>query len=129
MLQGYQFRYTEKTSVFRRLFENLLNTGFKQEVGQFFTPRILTRFIVQSIPIKKMIKEKILSGNKDFIPKVIDFACGSGHFLTEVMDIIQKSLLEIGKENLDILKTVRTILERYNDDPDQFIWAEKIYME
>ncbi|WP_209302668.1 N-6 DNA methylase [Brachyspira hyodysenteriae] len=125
LLQGYQFRYTEKHQFLGDFFENLLNTGFKQEVGQFFTPRILTRFIVQSIPIKKMIKEKILSGNKDFIPKVIDFACGSGHFLTEVMDIIQKSLLEIGKENLDILKTVRTILERYNDDPDQFIWAEK----
>lgn len=125
LLQGYQFRYTEKHQFLGDFFENLLNTGFKQEVGQFFTPRILTRFIVQSIPINKMIKEKILSGNKDFIPKVIDFACGSGHFLTEVMDIIQKSLLEIGKENLDILKTVRTILERYNDDPDQFIWAEK----
>ena len=125
LLQGYQFRYTEKHQFLGDFFENLLNTGFKQEVGQFFTPRILTRFIVQSIPINKMIKEKILSGNKDFIPKVIDFACGSGHFLTEVMDIIQKSLLEIGKENLDILKTVRTLLERYNDDPDQFIWAEK----
>ena len=125
LLQGYQFRYTEKHQFLGDFFENLLNTGFKQEVGQFFTPRILTRFIVQSIPIKEMIKEKILSGDKDFIPKVIDFACGSGHFLTEVMDIIQKSLLEIGKENLDILKTVKTVLKRYNDDPDQFIWAEK----
>ena len=100
-------------------------TVFTQpEVGQFFTPRILTRFIVQSIPIKEMIKEKILSGDKDFIPKVIDFACGSGHFLTEAMDIIQKSLLEIGKENLDILKRVEDVLNRYNNDPDKFIWAK-----
>lgn len=124
LLQGYQFRYTEKHQFLGDFFENLLNTGFKQEVGQFFTPRILTRFIVQSIPIKEMIKEKIISGNKDFIPKVIDFACGSGHFLTEVMDIIQKSLLEIGKENLDILKIVKNVLERYNNDPDKFIWAK-----
>lgn len=124
LLQGYQFRYTEKHQFLGDFFENLLNTGFKQEVGQFFTPRILTRFIVQSIPIKEMIKEKILSGDKDFIPKVIDFACGSGHFLTEVMDIIQKSLLEIGKENLDILKRVEDVLNRYNNDPDKFIWAK-----
>ncbi|MEI0518346.1 N-6 DNA methylase [Brachyspira murdochii] len=124
LLQGYQFRYTEKHQFLGDFFENLLNTGFKQEVGQFFTPRILTRFIVQSIPMKEIIKEKILSGNKDFIPKVIDFACGSGHFLTEVMDIIQKSLLEIGKENLDILKIVKNILDRYNNDPDKFIWAK-----
>ncbi|MBW5409296.1 hypothetical protein E6A50_02785, partial [Brachyspira hampsonii] len=128
LLQGYQFRYTEKHQFLGDFFENLLNTGFKQEVGQFFTPRILTRFIVQSIPMKEIIKEKILSGNKDFIPKVIDFACGSGHFLTEVMDIIQKSLLEIGKENLDILKIVKNVLDRYNNDPDKFIWAkENIY--
>lgn len=124
LLQGYQFRYTEKHQFLGDFFENLLNTGFKQEVGQFFTPRILTRFIVQSIPMKEIIKEKILSGNKDFIPKVIDFACGSGHFLTEVMDIIQKSLLEIGKENLDILKIVKNVLDRYNNDPDKFIWAK-----
>ncbi|MDO7020048.1 N-6 DNA methylase, partial [Brachyspira innocens] len=124
LLQGYQFRYTEKHQFLGDFFENLLNTGFKQEVGQFFTPRILTRFIVQSIPMKEIIKGKILSGNKDFIPKVIDFACGSGHFLTEVMDIIQKSLLEIGKENLDILKIVKNILDRYNNDPDKFIWAK-----
>ena len=124
LLQGYQFRYTEKHQFLGDFFENLLNTGFKQEVGQFFTPRILTRFIVQSIPIKEMIKEKILSGDKDFIPKVIDFACGSGHFLTEAMDIIQKSLLEIGKENLDILKRVEDVLNRYNNDPDKFIWAK-----
>lgn len=125
LLQGYQFRYTEKHQFLGDFFENLLNTGFKQEVGQFFTPRILTRFIVQSIPIKQMIKEKIISGDKDFIPKVIDFACGSGHFLTEVMDVIQKSLLEIGKENLDILKRVEDVLNRYNNDPDKFIWAKE----
>ena len=124
LLQRYQFRYTEKHQFLGDFFENLLNAGFKQEVGQFFTPRILTRFIVQSIPIKEMIKEKIILGNKDFIPKVIDFACGSGHFLTEVMDIIQKSLLEIENENLDTLKIVQNVLDRYNKDPDKFIWAK-----
>lgn len=125
LLQSYQFRYTEKHQFLGDFFENLLNTGFKQEVGQFFTPRILARFIIQSLPIKEIIREKILQGEKDFIPKVIDFACGSGHFLTEIMDIIQKSLLEIGKENLDVLERVKNILDRYNNDPDKFIWAEK----
>ena len=125
LLQSYQFRYTEKHQFLGDFFENLLNTGFKQEVGQFFTPRILARFIIQSLPIKEIIREKILQGEKYFIPKVIDFACGSGHFLTEIMDIIQKSLLEIGKENLDVLERVKNILDRYNNDPDKFIWAEK----
>lgn len=128
LLQSYRFRYTEKHQFLGDFFENLLNTGFKQEVGQFFTPRILTRFIVQSLPIKEMIKEKIESGEDDFIPKVIDFACGSGHFLTESMDIIQKCLLQIGEENLNILPRIKNILDRYNKDADKFIWAkENIY--
>lgn len=128
LLQSYRFRYTEKHQFLGDFFENLLNTGFKQEVGQFFTPRILTRFIVQSLPIKEMIKEKIGSGEDDFIPKVIDFACGSGHFLTESMDIIQKCLLQIGEENLNILPRIKNILDRYNKDADKFIWAkENIY--
>ena len=128
LLQGYRFRYTEKHQFLGDFFENLLNTGFKQEVGQFFTPRILTRFIVQSLPIKEMIKEKIESEEDEFIPKVIDFACGSGHFLTESMDIIQKCLLQIGEENLNILPRIKNILDRYNKDADKFIWAkENIY--
>lgn len=128
LLQGYRFRYTEKHQFLGDFFENLLNTGFKQEVGQFFTPRILTRFIVQSLPVKEIIKEKIESGDNEFIPKVIDFACGSGHFLTESMDIIQKCLLQIGEENLNILPRIKNILDRYNKDADKFIWAkENIY--
>lgn len=128
LLQGYRFRYTEKHQFLGDFFENLLNTGFKQEVGQFFTPRILTRFIVQSLPIKEMIKEKIESGKEEFIPRVIDFACGSGHFLTEAMDIIQKCLLQLENENLNILPRVNNLLMRYNKDADKFIWAkENIY--
>jgi len=65
------------------LFEKLLDQGIKQSEGQFFTPLPIVRFIVSSLPIKDMIE----NGK---VPKVIDYASGSGHFLTEYASIITK---------------------------------------
>jgi len=83
LLQGWQIRYTHKQQFLGEFFELLLNTGFKQESGQFFTPVPLVRFILNGLPIDKIIADKIDDKQDQFLPKVIDFACGSGHFLTE----------------------------------------------
>lgn len=66
------------------LFEQLLDKGFKQDEGQFFTPLPVTRFIWDSLPL-----EKIISAEKKFaLPKIIDYACGAGHFLTQGFEAI-----------------------------------------
>ena len=57
------------------LFEQLLDKGFKQNEGQFFTPLPITRFIWDSLPLERIISDEP--------PKIIDYACGAGHFLTE----------------------------------------------
>lgn len=64
------------------LFEQLLNKGFKQNEGQFFTPIPITRFIWDSLPVDRMVK----SDRGNVYPKVIDYACGAGHFLTEAIE-------------------------------------------
>ena len=61
-----------------------MNKGFKQNEGQFFTPIPITRFIWDSLPVDRM--EKSDRGN--VYPKVIDYACGAGHFLTEAIEAI-----------------------------------------
>lgn len=61
------------------LFEQLLNKGFKQNEGQFFTPVPITRFIWDSLPLERIIK----NARGINYPKIIDYACGAGHFLTE----------------------------------------------
>ena len=71
--------YPSKHQFLGDLFEQLLNKGFKQSEGQFFTPMPITRFIWDSLPLSN-------------IPKVIDYACGSGHFLTEAAESINKRL-------------------------------------
>ena len=63
------------------LFEQLLDKGFKQDEGQFFTPIPITRFIWDSLPLEKIISAENL-------PKIIDYACGAGHFLTQGFEAI-----------------------------------------
>lgn len=81
LFQGYKIVYPSKYQFLGDLFEQLLNKGFKQNEGQFFTPTPITRFIWDSLPLQSYISERGL-------PKVIDYACGAGHFLTEGVEAI-----------------------------------------
>lgn len=80
LFENYKIVYPSKHQFLGDLFEQLLNKGFKQSEGQFFTPTPITRFIWDSLPLNKKI------------PKVIDYSCGSGHFLTEGVENINKRL-------------------------------------
>lgn len=91
LLQDVSLTNSEQHQFLGDLFEKLLDQGIKQSEGQFFTPLPIVRFIVSSLPIKDMIE----NGQ---VPKVIDYASGSGHFLTEYASIISK--LEIPSETL-----------------------------
>lgn len=91
LLQGYKLRYTKKQQYLSDFFELLLTTGLKQESGQFFTPVPVAQFVIKSLPIDTIIKEKLQKGEKDeYLPYVIDYAAGSGHFLTETMHEVQR---------------------------------------
>lgn len=96
LFQNYRMAYTSKEQLLGDLFENLLNQGFKQEAGQFFTPIPITRFVWNSLPI-----ERFLDANKLTVPRVVDFACGSGHFLTEGISAIS-DFYNDGKKELVI---------------------------
>ncbi len=83
LLQAYKFRYEQKHEFLGNFFELLLNTSMKQEAGQFFTPVPITRFIISSLPLAELVQERVDGRQKEPLPTVIDYACGSGHFLTE----------------------------------------------
>ncbi|MDR3295054.1 MAG: N-6 DNA methylase [Clostridiales Family XIII bacterium] len=120
LLQGYRFRYEQKHSFLGDFFERLLNTSIKQEAGQFFTPPPITRFIISSIPVREMTQKMVSARSSDLLPAVIDFACGSGHFLTEYMSRMQLII-----ENLDKSKVARERrgqLESWGGDI-KFSWA------
>lgn len=69
------------------LFEGFLDNGIKQTEGQYFTPLPIVKFIIQSLPIKEI-------NEQDDIPKVIDYACGAGHFLNEYANVLSEYIPE-----------------------------------
>ena len=99
LLQPYQIRYGHKQQFLGDFFELLLSTGIKQEAGQFFTPVPIAKFIISSLPIRELINRKIENEETYFLPYVIDYAAGSGHFLTEAMDEIQGIIETINEKN------------------------------
>lgn len=84
LFEKYRIVYPYKHQFLGDMFEQLLNKGFKQNEGQFFTPMPITRFIWDSLPVDRMVK----SERGTVYPKVIDYACGAGHFLTEAIEAI-----------------------------------------
>src|SRR3989344_688973 len=102
LLQEYQIRYNKKHQYLGDFFELLLTTGLKQESGQFFTPVPVAKYIIKSLPIKEIINDKISKGNpNDLIPFTIDYAAGSGHFLIESMESMQKIIDLIDEDKLN----------------------------
>jgi len=84
MFQEIKLKTDEQNQFLGDLFEGFLDDGIKQSEGQFFTPLPITRFIVSALPLKEIIE------NLDEPPKVIDYACGAGHFLNEYASQIKK---------------------------------------
>lgn len=122
LLQPYQFRYGHKQQFLGDFFELLLNTSIKQEAGQYFTPVPITRFIVSSLPIKEFILNKLKSDDPEILPVAIDYATGSGHFLTEYMDQVQNII-----ENIDISNAIPSARKKINiwrGEDAKFDWAK-----
>lgn len=89
LLQVYKFRYAQRHEFLGSFFELLLNTSMKQEAGQYFTPVPITRFILLALPLQKLVQDRVDARADELLPTVIDYACGSGHFLTEYMSQMQ----------------------------------------
>lgn len=70
------------------LFEGFLDQGIKQSEGQFFTPGPICRFILMSLPLKSLLERA------KGAPRAIDYACGAGHFLTELASQLRTMLPE-----------------------------------
>ena len=124
MLQNHRFKYTKKQQILGDFFELMLNHGVKQSEGQFFTPVPLVRFILLSIGLERVIEQKLASGEERFLPKILDYACGSGHFLTESIDELQKyleSMPERKNGNQAVARAINKTRNRYRESTE---WAK-----
>lgn len=91
MLQDVHLKAGDENQFLGDMFEGFLDQGVKQSEGQFFTPMPIVKFILNCLPLEKIITES------QETPKAIDYACGAGHFLNEYAKQI-KPLVEAHKE-------------------------------
>ena len=114
LFEKYRIVYPSKHQFLGDLFEQLLNKGFKQNEGQFFTPMPITRFIWDSLPLDNIISD----AGKYTLPKIIDYACGAGHFLTEAVEAVNAALMrhnqtDLAKDNGWVEKNIYGIEKDY----------------
>lgn len=103
--------------LFGEIYEKLMNNKTKKDFGQFFTKRNLTTILAILLfkdEIKILVYDYINGMNEEFENKsfnevLIDFACGTGGLITEVMHLIRKELRYgealnkfIKEKNLDV---------------------------
>ena len=100
LLERFKIRYESRQQFMGDFFEKLLNTSIKQEVGQYFTPGPVCRFINLSLPIEEIIKKKIEDHEDDFLPYMVDYSSGSGHFLIEYLERVNSILKQIDPSSL-----------------------------
>ena len=77
MWQGLRLTGSSQNQFLGDMFEYFLDNGIKQSEGQFFTPVPICKFIVSALPL-----ERLIADSHEPL-RAIDYACGSGHFLTE----------------------------------------------
>lgn len=121
LLQCYRIRYNKRQQYLSDFFELLLTTGLKQEAGQFFTPVPIAQFIIKSLPLEKIIDEHLKSKNGELLPYMIDYAAGSGHFITEYMHEVQ-NIIDQKDPNKYILGTKKDLMFWQNAN---YEWATK----
>ncbi|MDR2693937.1 MAG: N-6 DNA methylase [Chitinispirillales bacterium] len=120
LLQKFRLRYNKRQQYLSDFFEMLLTTGLKQEAGQFFTPVPIAQFIIKSLPIDKFVNDKLDNGtSNDLLPYLIDYAAGSGHFITESMHEIQRLIDD--KKPGDYIEATAKKIKTWQSDP--FDWA------
>ena len=86
MLEDIRLKTDRPNQFLGDLFEGFLDRGVKQSEGQFFTPLPIVRFIVSALPLQQLVNDASEP------PRVIDYACGAGHFLNEYAQQIKKIL-------------------------------------
>lgn len=87
----YKLTQNSTNQFLGNLFELFLQKGMKQDEGQFFTPIQICEFIMYSLPLDSMLNSKPL--------KVLDFACGAGHFLNTYANEIKRYITQDLKEH------------------------------
>ncbi|HED0953863.1 TPA: restriction endonuclease subunit S [Campylobacter jejuni] len=88
LFANYKLTQNSTNQFLGNLFELFLQKGMKQDEGQFFTPIQICEFIMYSLPLQEMLNKSSKA------LRVIDYACGAGHFLNTYANELKRYLTE-----------------------------------
>ena len=134
ILEDIRLKTDEPNQFLGDLFEGFLDNGVKQSEGQFFTPLPVVRFNVSSLPLQEMVR------NLPVPPRVIDYACGAGHFLNEYaqqtkpfIDIYHKgrekdfySVITGVEKEYRLSKVAKVAAFMYGEDDIKIVYADAL---
>lgn len=112
MIQDISLTTSDENQFLGDMFEGFLDQGVKQSEGQFFTPMPIVKFIINSLPNKQQ-------------PKVIDYACGAGHFLNEYFTTNKDSHIIGVEKEYRLSKVAKVSSFMYGSDID-IIYADAL---
>lgn len=124
LFQNYKLTQNKTTQILGNLFELFLQKGMKQDEGQFFTPLQICEFVIYALPLAEMLAE-----NPNL--KVIDYACGGGHFLNTYANIAKQICPENSSQIYGIekeyrLSKVAKVSSAMYDHKINFIYADAL---
>jgi hypothetical protein len=93
----------ENNDLLGQFFEGIVEQGFKQSRGQFFTHRNIVRFIVHALRIADRAESLIRGGESRAnprLPYISDPAAGSGTFLIEPLKIVTQHLQTLDRTGM-----------------------------
>jgi len=105
MMQDIKLTECEENQFLGDMFEGFLDQGIKQSEGQFFTPMPIVKFIINSLPKREK-------------PKVIDYACGAGHFLNEYASLNRDSQIVGVEKEYRLSKVAKVSSFMYGSEID-----------
>ncbi len=112
LIQDISLTSSDENQFLGDLFEGFLDQGVKQSEGQYFTPLPIVKFIIHSLPKREN-------------PKVIDYACGAGHFLNEYASINPGAHLVGIEKEYRISKVAKVSSFMYGSDAE-IIYADAL---
>lgn len=112
LFQDIRLTGSEENQFLGDMFEGFLDQGVKQSEGQFFTPMPIVKFIINSLPKKEKAK-------------VIDYACGAGHFLNEYASVNNGSEIVGIEKEYRLSKVAKVSSFMYNQEID-IIYADAL---
>lgn len=116
LIQDINLSNSETNHFFGDLFEGLLSKNVHQTEGQFFTPLPIVNFIIKCLPEFPDVKSV----------KVLDYACGAGHFLTEFIKSYPNAKV-FGIEKSQTLSQVAKIATIINGSKDaQIVFKDSL---